>query len=92
MGWFSFRGDGICTRERVCGPEFELLAGSGGGVSGTGGARDPLLPERVLMLSMSTLRYGSGSNGSIISLSSARLGLCGLAGLEGVNVTCGRGR
>ena len=62
---------------------------SGAGGSGVGGAREPLRPVLDFMLSMLTLRKGSGSNGSITSLSSGRLGLCWLADFEGVKVTCG---
>jgi hypothetical protein len=70
--------------------EFEFEFEFDSSDSGSGGANDPRLDLALSrMLSMSTLRNGSGSNGSRTSLSSARLGLCGLAGFDGVNVTCG---
>jgi hypothetical protein len=56
-------------------------------VDSGGGAHDSLRPALDLILSISTLRNGSGSNGSITLESSERLGLCGLGGLDGVNVT-----
>lgn len=67
----AFAGTGVALRERV----LDLVFALSGDVSGTGGAKDPLLPDLDLILSISTLKNGSGSSGSITSLSSARLGL-----------------
>src|SRR5690349_13454963 len=58
--------------------------------SGVMRAQDGLRPILDLMLSMSTLRNGSGSVDSMASCSSGLLGLYGLANFDGVNVTCGR--
>lgn len=82
--WGAFEGVGVDVLDLVRGPGFEV---GSSGASGFGGAHEPLLAPLVLILSISTLRNGSGSRGSITSISSARLGLCGLAGFEGVNVT-----
>lgn len=72
MEWVTFDGVGAFDLDLVFGP---LVCSSGVGVSGAGGAQEPLRADRVLILSISTLRNGSGSMGSMISLSSMRLGL-----------------
>jgi hypothetical protein len=83
--WTGFGSTGVLDLD------FDLPGGdslgSGEGVESGCGAHDGLRPALVLMLSISTLKNGSGSSGSMMGESSERLGLCGLAGFTGVNVT-----
>ena len=83
----AFDSTGVLDLEFVC-LHGGVSAVSGEEVVESGcGAHDGLRPALVLMLSISTLKNGSGSSGSMTLESSERLGLCGLAGFTGVNVT-----
>src|SRR4051812_33882691 len=64
MGCAGLTGVGAFVLDRVFGPLVccSLLGGSGGV-----GAHDALLAERALIFSISTLRNGSGSFGSMTS-------------------------